>query len=589
MLAAGHTRKQVTITQALEILRSVPDQNVPFRLLLACSFTPVHLQTFVAAYLQTRMPDKRVIVRGGDFGDLTGTLERAPEQSYDALAVAVGWQDIDPRLAYREAGAWGPAFESDILKTTPSKLDRLEAAIQHGSTHTRIAISLPTLPLVPAFHTPCWQAGESEMFLHEQVFALGRRLAQNKNVRIVNPSWISEATVPSNRLDLKSELLIGFPYTLPHADLLAETFARLVAPSPALKGIITDLDDTFWSGLVGEIGAEAVRWDPASRYHLHGLYQKLLSALAEEGVLVGIASKNDPAAVQAALNRDDLLISPKKIFPVAVHWSPKSQSVGRILKTWNISADAVAFVDDTPLELAEVANAHPSITCVHFPAGDYKGVLDVLRRLRNLCSKSQLTAEDALRLDSIRSGAAFHQEVEHASSPDAFLSQIDAKITFDFDTSPPDVRALELVNKTNQFNLNGIRFSPAEWERKLSRPRSFLIGVKYEDKFGPLGIIAILQGVHNGDALQIDTWVMSCRAFARKIEYQCLKTLFEKFDVRELLFAFAPTPKNGPVREFFESILGSAPDKEVTVTKNGFLASCPELYHRIEQTEGVAR
>ncbi len=274
---------------------------------------------------------------------------------------------------------------------------------------------------------------------------------------------------------MKSELLIGFPYTVPHADRIAEGFARVIAPAPALKGIITDLDDTLWSGLVGEIGADAVRWDAASRYHLHGLYQKLLSALADEGVLVGIASKNDPSVVEAALSRSDLLISTQKIFPIEVHWAPKSQSVTRILKRWNISADAVAFVDDTPLELAEVANVHPGITCIEFPSGDYKGVLEVLKRLRNLCSKDQVTAEDALRRESIRAGAVFEEETEQASSAEALLSQIGAKLRFDFDNSASISRALELVNKTNQFNLNGIRFTQPEWERKLARPGSFLI------------------------------------------------------------------------------------------------------------------
>lgn len=524
----------------------------------------------------------------GDYGDVAGTLERATQHPIDALAVALEWQDIDARFSYREAGAWSPALESDVLNATMPRLNRLEAAIQRASGSVRVAVSLPTLPLPPAFHTPTWQVGEAELLLQEQVFGFGRRLAQHKNVRLLNPSWISAVTPLSNRLDLKSDLLVGLPYALAHADLMAGAFARLVAPAPPLKGIITDLDDTFWSGIVGEIGPEAVRWEAASRYHLHGLYQKMLAALADEGILVGIASKNDPSVVREALERNDLLISVEKIFPVEVHWAPKSESVGRILRTWNISADAVAFVDDTPLELAEVANRYPGITCIRFPAGDYKGVLDVVKQLRDLCAKDQLTEEDALRLQSIQGGTAFQEQVEQSNSPESFLSQINSKLTFDFDASPSSARVLELVNKTNQFNLNGLRFTQTEWEKKLSRPGSFLVTVKYEDKFGPLGTISVIQGYKDRDTLEVETWVMSCRAFSRRIEHQCMKMLFQRFDVANLSLHFTPTAKNASLREFFESILGAVPDKGFKVTQDQFVSCCPALYHGVEQTEGVA-
>ena len=140
--------------------------------------------------------------------------------------------------------------------------------------------------------------------------------------------------------------------------------ARLLAPPAPRKGIVTDLDDTLWSGLAGEIGPEGVSWDLASHSQLHGLYQKLLAALAEEGVLIGVASKNDPAVVERTFEREDLLLRADRIFPVEAHWGAKSGSIERILRTWNISADSVVFVDDSAMELAEVAAAHPGMECL---------------------------------------------------------------------------------------------------------------------------------------------------------------------------------------------------------------------------------
>jgi FkbH-like protein len=464
----------------------------------------------------------------------------------------------------------------------------LESAIQRIAPAMPVVVSLPTLPFAPAFYTSPWEAGDSELQLREELFGFARRLKGFKNVRILSPDWTADSNRVDSLLDIKSELLLGSPYRTEHADRVAEAFARTLAPSAPLKGIITDLDNTFWHGIVGEVGKDAVRWDPATRYHLHGMYQKLLSSLADDGVLVAIASKNDPAVVADALKRADLIMTPDKIFPVEVAWTAKSESVSRILRSWNVSADAVAFIDDTPLELAEVAQAHPGITTIQFPAGDYEGVLNLLKRLRGLYSKGHRTEEDALRLQSLRSGAAFQTEVADAGSTEAFLSEINAVITFDFDGGRTGQRALELINKTNQFNLNGRRYSQSEWDSELSRSGAFLATVKYEDKFGPLGIIAVLQGYRADEALNVKTWVMSCRAFSRMIEHQSLNILFDRFDVSRIGFDFAATNRNSPLQSFFRSILNDEPRPGLSITRDQFRAACPELHHRVEEIQGVA-
>ncbi len=575
----------MTITEALEILRAARALTDIFEVQLACGFTPLHLKTLLAAHLQRALPGHRVVVNEGIFGDLIGTIEQTAPRA--AVALIIEWGDIDPRLKYREGGDWGKALDSDLLQTAKGMLGRIERAIGQLPVHTSVAVSLPTLPLMPVFRPPTWQTGQTEILLQRELADFAARLTPRKNLFLLSATWLNEASSPNSRFDLKSDLLIGFPYTLSHADRLASAFSRLLAPRQPLKGIITDLDNTLWSGLVGEGTPDTVRWDPATRYYLHGLYQKLLAALSDEGILVGIASKNDPAVVAQALQRSDLLIPPDKIFPVEVHWAPKSESVGRILKKWNVLAGSVAFVDDTPLELAEVANAHPGITCIQFPAGDYDGVFAMLKHLRDLCGKAQSTEEDALRLESIRQGAQFQQQVNGAGSIDDFLQTINAKVTFDFDASPSNPRTLELVNKTNQFNLNGIRLNEVEWQRRIDRPGSFLATVKYEDKFGALGTIAVLQGVRYDDSVRIETWVMSCRAFSRRIEHQTLKRLLERYQASTVQCEFAATPKNGPLREFFAAILGDTPQKPFEFSRSQFEAFCPTLHHQVEEISGV--
>ncbi len=332
---------------------------------------------------------------------------------------------------------------------------------------------------------------------------------------------------------------------------------------------------------MGESGPNEISWDLSTNQQLHGLYQTLLQALADSGVLIAIASKNDRVAVDQALQRSDLRISPGAIFPLEVHWEPKSTSVSRILKVWNISADAVVFVDDSPLEIAEVSAAHPGMECILFPQRNNVAGLNVLERLRDLFARSEVSYEDSIRLQSIRSAAALHAEGQELAEKDSLLASLDATIEIDFGSDAKDHRAFDLVNKTNQFNLNGRRFQLADWAAALERPDAWLAVVSYQDRFGALGKIAVLHGRVIEPRLYIDTWVMSCRAFSRRIEYAVLAALLRRFLPSEVVLDIAITSKNGPLRNFVKSITGAEPASSCAITCERFDAACPRLYHRI--------
>jgi len=573
------------LTEALKLLQQIPDAAEPFPVLLACGFTPLHLQTFLAAHLQQATPGRKVTVRTGLFGNIIGTLESAATSGEKTLAIALEWPDLDARLGFRQTGGWSREQLSDILPEVRRSLDRLKAALAHLPAAMHFAISLPTLPPSPVFATPGWLYSQAESDLQAALAEFAGAVLTLPNSSIVNRAWLDERSQPALRFDLKSELLTGLPYSLPHADAVGHALAQLLSPRPPKKGLITDLDDTFWKGTVGDAGPEGVSWDLSNHSQLHGLYQQMLRALADEGVLIAIASKNDPAVVKQAFARPDILLPLDRAFPVEVHWNAKSGSVERILRTWNILADSVVFVDDSPMELAEVGAAHPGMECMLFPKADYADAYAFFRRLRDRFGKARVSDEDRLRLNSIRQNAEFRQVIEEGgAAPEAFLEQLNAMVTLDFRLPSADPRVLELVNKTNQFNLNGIRFSEADWQAALERPGAFLVAVSYEDKFGQLGKIAVLQGSARDRKLWIDSWVMSCRAFARRIEHQCLRALFERFDAQEIGFAVQATAKNGPLIDFLTNLLGMQPSQSVTLSRDWFIAQCPALYHTVRTT-----
>lgn len=580
------TTKSMKLIEAFEILqKNLPAEGNTCTVGLVCGFNPLHFQTLLAAHLQVFRPHCGTEIQTGLYGDFWGNLDRLEKTNRDASIVLLEWPDFDSRLGIRSLGGWTPAAFTDILGNVKARASQFLRAIQRVSKNAPLVICFPTLPLPPISFTSGWQASVMDLELRASVSSLSIQVAQHPSVRVINPQRLDRLSPPGERLDVESELLAGFPYKLPHAAVVAELIGRLLQNPTPKKGLITDLDGTLWKGILGETGIEGVSWGLDHRSHMHGLYQQLLQALSAAGVLIGVASKNDSSLVEKAFQREDLILSRDAIFPMEAHWGPKSESVARILKTWNVAADAVVFIDDSPTELAEVKLSHPDVECILFPRRDYEAIYRLLERLRDFFGKSVILEEDAIRLKSIRRGNSHTEDDQNpGNSPSQFLEQAEAELTLSFSKYPLDPRALTLVNKTNQFNLNGARYTDASWTNYLKHRDTFLLLVAYKDKYGPLGKIAVLAGRQEAKKLFIDTWVMSCRAFSRCIEHRCLEELFARFGVDEVEFDFAATNRNSQLRAFLEQILDMPPTPGCRLEREKFFKKRPrDLLHRVRE------
>ena len=577
------------LIEALKIAQQPAADTAPsFRVLLACGFTPLHLQTFFAAHLRAQRPNVRPEIRTGLFGDLVGSIERSDLSALDIVVVMLEWADLDQRLGVRSLGGWQPEDLADIAGTAEVAATRLLGAVETICRDVTVTACMPTLPLPPAFTTRPLQMGPQEARLHKVVASLAESLSQLPRVRIVNPQKLAQDSPLADRYDVKSDLQTGFPYSLGHASVLGELISGLMDTRSPMKGIITDLDDTLWAGIVGDDGIDAISWNLDGHSQIHGVYQQLLSSLASTGVLIGVASKNDEQIVMQAFQRTDLLLSSEDVFPLEIHWSRKPESVARILKTWNIGADAVMFVDDNLTEIAEVQAAFPDIVCRQFPKDDPRRAWMLLNEMRDLFGKPAVSKEDTLRMHSIRAAEVWRkQDSTHEADSDDFLRSSDSCIVFDYGRVHDDKRALELVNKTNQFNLNGKRYTEAEWRQFFDDPAAFLLTATYEDKFGALGKIAVMMGTSREGSIHLDAWVMSCRAFSRRIEHQCLRYLFEDCGAHQITFDFLSTTRNGPMQDYLTRLVDPPLSAPVSLTKERFFAAIPQLFHRVEVNSRV--
>ncbi len=574
------------LLEALVLARTpAPPDADRFRVELLCGFEPLHFATLLKAHLRQLLPGHFLDVSTGLFGDLIGNVERINPVNCDAVLLVVEWADLDMALGVRQLGIWNTATEEEIVGRVESMLLRLEKALEEvAATQLRVVCSMPTLPLPPFAHTPVFETSRAELRLRQKIAAFALAISEEGKVHILNAAELDRRSAHNSRRDIKSEILSGFPYQIPHADALAEIAACELTPPVPKKGLITDLDGTLWSGILGEVGVSRVHWDLDHKSQIHALYQQLLRSLAESGVLIGAASKNDPVLVHAALSRSDLLLG-AHLFPVEASWGPKSESVRRILKTWNLDASAAVFADDSLMELAEVKAAFPQIECVHFTPSDPARAHFVLYQLRNLFGKSRISDEDSIRAQSLRRNHERAGEGDNVRSPttDEFLQTAEATLTIIPTKQPLDSRALELVNKTNQFNLNGHLFQETEWNRYVAKPERFYMLISYSDKFGPLGKIAVVCGRKHNGRFTVDTWVMSCRAFSRRIEHACLKYVFDRLDVEEIHFEFRPTERNGPLQDFLKHYFNTLDNAPLVLLRETFTQKVPRIFANIEE------
>jgi FkbH-like protein len=571
----------MTLGQALGLVQQRKEVNRRRKIFLVCGFQPLHLGTFLQGHFALRFPDEAADIQTGLYGDLERTLITSAGSQVEAAAVVIEWSDLDPRLGLRSAGGWALSVQADILESCHERFTRLLGGLEALGAKMPVALVPPTLPFSLLGHTPGWQLSVTEVELQKQVATFLAKAARISGVAVLNSSSFASVSPEPSRLDVLMELRAGFPYTVAHASAVASQVVKLLFPPSPMKGLITDLDETFWSGIVGEVGVRGVSWSLAEHTAIHGLYQQMLGHLFEMGVLLAIASKNELSVVEEAFERDDLFVPARCFFPVYANWGPKSDSIAEILRTWNIGAESVVFVDDSAMEIDEVRTAFPALRCLQFSKKHPAKTMELLEQLRDLFGKPAVHREDALRQASIRANVAL-QAAAGGCPGGEFLRGLQGRLTFDCRKDPSNKRLLELINKTNQFNLNGVRLSEGEWLKHLEDQSALVAAVSYEDKFGPLGTIGVLSGRQVNDELELTSWVLSCRAFSRKIEDHMLDHLFNQHGVAAVRLAFRPTVRNQPLRNYLAS-LGLDVDADIapSLSREQFQNQIKDLPHQV--------
>lgn len=324
------------------------------------------------------------------------------------------------------------------------------------------------------------------------------------------------------------------------------------------KVIVVDCDNTLWNGVVGEVGPENVEILP-----VHQRLQQLLVRCSEQGMLICLCSKNVEEDVWSVLDtRKEMILRREHIVAAMINWQPKSENIRTLAKTLNLGLDSFVFLDDNPVECAEVRLACPEVLVLRWPtAAD-----EAHRFLEHVWEwdASSASEEDRKRVEMYRQEFARQQLRQTSLSLADFIKKLDVKIDIQ-PIAPTDLtRAAQLTQRTNQFNFTTRRRTEAELRQLAADPQYGCWTVRVSDRMGDYGLVGLLIGHVHGSELFADTFLLSCRVLGRGVEYQMVNRLgaeAERLGCSTVTLRVDFTKRNLPAVRFLERI---APKDELT-------------------------
>lgn len=296
--------------------------------------------------------------------------------------------------------------------------------------------------------------------------------------------------------------------------VLHEVFAmhRTILQLDAVKLVAVDLDDTLWRGVAAEGTLGVAEGWPMG-------FMETLLYLKKRGIILAIVSKNDEQFIEANWHR--IVGGQIKLEDFAIrkiNFQSKAQNLAEILQEVNLRPQNVVLVDDHPVERAAVQQQLPGVRVLG-------SQLYYLKRILLWAPETQtpvITAESARKTAMVQ-GQLQREAVRQTLSPAEFLQSLALRVSFDRLRDRKDVhlnRALELFNKTNQFNTTGARYTLEQFDRLLAAGHQLYV-LEAEDRFTQYGLVGAAWV--NGDC--VEHLVLSCRALGLGIEEAFLAAL----------------------------------------------------------------
>jgi len=424
-------------------------------------------------------------------------------------------------------------------------------------------------------------------------------------------AWLREAAMPSgvdllalDRRAARDGLFAWFNPALWHrakqevapaaAPVYGDLVGRLIAAGQgrSYKCLVLDLDNTLWGGVIGDDGLEGIVLGQGSASgEAFIAVQDYAREQARRGIILAVCSKNDEANAREPFEKHpEMLLKSGDIACFVANWQDKAANLRDIAQRLNIGLDALVFLDDNPFERTLIRQELPMVAVPEVP--DDPALFAYSLSDAGYFESLAVTAEDRERSAQYQGNIQREALRESATDMNSYLRGLDMKLIWRRFDSVGVQRIVQLINKTNQFNLTTRRYTEEDVKAIMSDRNAIGLQLRLMDRFGDNGIIAIVIGKMGSDRnMVIDTWLMSCRVLGRQVERTTLNLLARRareMGAQSLIGDYVPTKKNGMVKNHYTLLGFSTPDEKPDGSSRSILDireyAAPETF--IEILEG---
>ena len=288
------------------------------------------------------------------------------------------------------------------------------------------------------------------------------------------------------------------------------------------KVVVVDCDNTLWQGLCGSAESAAVEVTLG-----HQLFQRKLIELSEKGLLICLCSKNNEADVFHVFDTlSTMILHRDHITDYKINWENKSQNILELAQTLNLSLEDFIFVDDSPVECEAIRSALPQILVIKFPENgqNIQDWIDSIwafhvTKQSNFDKQRGRFHKDNSRREKIK---------RRSTNLEDFITSIEVKTCFKSMQLEDYDRVVQLYSRVNQFTMNHSRYTYKDIVQRLDQSYHF-ITVTVTDKFGDYGTVGVLcYQVYEKSQMYVHSFLLSCRALGRGVEYEMLSWLARK-------------------------------------------------------------
>jgi FkbH-like protein len=346
-------------------------------------------------------------------------------------------------------------------------------------------------------------------------------------------------------------------YTAKMFDLLGQTIRRALNAhaQKSRKVLALDLDNTLWGGIVGEVGALGIILGEDGPGRCFRDFQLALKALRKTGILLVVVSKNNASDVGEVFEKNRMMVlHPEDFVTIRANWQSKAENIVAIADVLNLGVDSFVFIDDNPVEREAVTRFLPEVVVPAFPSRPEDLTNWLLRDVVSThFAKYTITQEDATKTEQYCANEA-RRKMAMNFDLDSYLAELGIECAISVDLENQLVRAAQMTQKTNQFNLTTRRYDVTDLAKFLHSNQHAVVMLEYRDRFGDEGSVAL--AIVDLAEARIDTFLTSCRVIGRKVEDRLLDKAIELCQARghqRIIGEYVPTKKNQLVADFYDT------------------------------------